>query len=69
MVIANVPFTYPPDDINGIMYSGLMTPGTDAEFATPREVREEILRLIPDYQINVDEKLTLYSMNKNVLLM
>lgn len=68
MIIANVPFTYPPDDINGIMFSGLMTPGTDTEFASPRNIKDEILRLIPDYQINVNKKATLYSDDKNELL-
>ncbi len=68
MLIANVPFTYPPDNINGIIYSGLMTPGTDSAFTSPPQVKEEILGLIPDYRVNVDEKLTLYSQDKDSLL-
>ncbi|RMF74156.1 MAG: hypothetical protein D6744_14860, partial [Planctomycetota bacterium] len=45
----NVPMTYPPRPVNGFMISGFETPSIDAEFTYPRELKQEILREIPDY--------------------
>ncbi len=44
----NVPMTYPPIDVNGFMVSGFDAPGPDSDFASPRELREEILERWPD---------------------
>ena len=54
VVIANVPFTYPPDQVNGIMISGLMTPGVNTDFVFPHQLKDDILKQIPDYQIDID---------------
>lgn len=45
----NVPMTYPPRPINGFMISGFETPSIHAEFTWPRELKQEILREIPNY--------------------
>ncbi len=45
----NVPMTYPPKPVNGFLISGFETPSVDAEFTWPRELKQEILREIPDY--------------------
>jgi len=45
----NVPFTYPPYPVNGIMVSGLGCPGTSCEFAYPPEFKRKILAAISDY--------------------
>lgn len=45
----NVPMTYPPKRVNGFMISGFETPSIDAEFTYPPELKQEILREIPDY--------------------
>jgi len=45
----NVPMTYPPKPVNGFMISGFETPSVDAEFTWPRELKQEILREIPQY--------------------
>jgi predicted AlkP superfamily phosphohydrolase/phosphomutase len=45
----NVPMTYPPEEVNGFMISGFETPSTDVDFTFPRELREDLLREIPNY--------------------
>ncbi len=45
----NVPMTYPPRPVNGFMISGFETPSIDAEFTYPRELKQDILRHIPNY--------------------
>lgn len=45
----NVPMTYPPRPVNGFMISGFETPSINAEFTWPRELKQEILREIPNY--------------------
>ena len=45
----NVPMTYPPKPVNGFMISGFETPSIDAEFTYPPELKQDILREIPDY--------------------
>jgi predicted AlkP superfamily phosphohydrolase/phosphomutase len=40
-IIVNLPATYPPKEVNGIVISGLGTP-KNAEFIAPRELRGEI---------------------------
>jgi len=60
VVVANVPMTYPPDAVNGIMVSGLMTPGLDTNFVYPAEFKKELLAQIPGYQLDIDST-TLFS--------
>lgn len=45
----NVPMTYPPRPVNGFMISGFETPSIEAEFTYPRELKQDILRVIPNY--------------------
>ena len=40
----NVPMTYPPVPVNGFMISGFETPGPQAQFAYPPELRQEVLK-------------------------
>jgi hypothetical protein len=42
VIAMNVPMTYPPKPVNGIMVSGLWTPES-GKFAYPPELREELL--------------------------
>ena len=53
-IIVNVPLTYPPRPINGIMITGMYTPGMDKEFTYPPEVKKDILRLFPKYRIELN---------------
>jgi len=52
----NVPMTYPPRPVNGFMISGFETPSIDAEFTWPRELKHEILRLMPNYNYRTNWK-------------
>src|SRR5437588_6486029 len=54
VVIANVPMTYPPEPVNGIMLSGYMAPDMKANVAYPASFKEELLQAIPDYQIDLN---------------
>jgi predicted AlkP superfamily phosphohydrolase/phosphomutase len=47
--VVNLPVMYPPPPASGIVVSGFDTPGTDAEFTAPRELRQRILAELPDY--------------------
>jgi predicted AlkP superfamily phosphohydrolase/phosphomutase len=52
LCVINLPLTYPPFEINGIMVSGFPTPsGSDCEYTYPRNFKEDLLREIPDYQV------------------
>lgn len=56
----NVPMHYPVYPIEGVMTSGYGCPGMQAEITYPKELKEVILKQIPDYNIlmkwNVDER-------------
>ncbi|HSF80119.1 MAG TPA: alkaline phosphatase family protein [Anaerolineales bacterium] len=49
----NMPMLYPPDPINGVIVTGIDTPGTDSEFTYPHELRHKIFELIPNYILDV----------------
>jgi predicted AlkP superfamily phosphohydrolase/phosphomutase len=51
--IYNVPITYPPRPVNGIIISGMDTPGTNSPFAYPENTKEEILKNFPHYKIDL----------------
>jgi predicted AlkP superfamily phosphohydrolase/phosphomutase len=48
--IFNLPITYPFKPVNGIMISGLMTPGIDADFIYPKNLRGEFVRQFPHFR-------------------
>ncbi len=52
-IVINVPVTYPPYDVNGIMISSFLTPNEDREYCYPREIKEEIDRIADGYVIDV----------------
>jgi predicted AlkP superfamily phosphohydrolase/phosphomutase len=41
--VINVPMTYPPEEVNGFVISGMDAPGVNSNFTYPPEVYEEIL--------------------------
>jgi predicted AlkP superfamily phosphohydrolase/phosphomutase len=53
VVVMNIPMTYPPKSVNGLLISGLDAPSTSSNFTFPPELREEILKVAPDYKINL----------------
>ena len=41
-IIVNVPGTYPPDKINGVMITGLLTPSFDSPFTYPTSLKKRL---------------------------
>lgn len=54
VLIVNVPTTYPPEPVDGIMVSGYTTPGSSGDFTYPAAFKEELFRIVPDYQIDLE---------------
>ena len=53
VIVLNVPITYPPDPVNGLMVSGLMTPSASAPFTFPHMLKEELYTVVPNYRIDL----------------
>jgi predicted AlkP superfamily phosphohydrolase/phosphomutase len=53
VLVINVPVTYPPETVNGVMISGYMTPGANTDFTYPAAFKEELYRVVPDYEIDI----------------
>ncbi len=52
-LVVNVPLTYPPDELEGWMISGMDTPGPHNRYFHPPELKDEVLGLTPDYRPDV----------------
>ncbi|WP_339106387.1 alkaline phosphatase family protein [Haloterrigena salinisoli] len=52
--VGNVPMTYPAQEIDGTMVTGMMTPSTDKEYTHPPDLGDEIESRIPEYEISLD---------------
>jgi predicted AlkP superfamily phosphohydrolase/phosphomutase len=50
-VVLNVPTSYPPEAINGLMVTGMLTPGVASDFTHPASLKGRLLGAIPDYVI------------------
>lgn len=53
VVVLNVPMTYPPRPVNGLMISGLDTPNLQSTFTHPPGLKNELFSHFPDYKINL----------------
>ncbi|MBM4464707.1 MAG: hypothetical protein FJ014_03935 [Chloroflexi bacterium] len=47
--VVNVPLTYPPRPVNGVMVSGMMTPGEDAPYTYPPALKNWLKEVAGDY--------------------
>jgi predicted AlkP superfamily phosphohydrolase/phosphomutase len=56
--VMNVPLTYPPEEVNGFLISGLLTPHDRSDWAYPRELVGELNDEFGTYLIHHDEKYT-----------
>ncbi len=52
--VLNVPLTYPPRPLNGVLVSGMLTPNRQVSFTYPASLQAELLHALPDYVIDVD---------------
>jgi predicted AlkP superfamily phosphohydrolase/phosphomutase len=50
-VVLNVPTTYPPEPINGLMVTGMLTPGRASQFTYPALLKNDLLAEFPNYVI------------------
>lgn len=53
VVVLNLPYTYPPSDINGVVVCGWDAPSTSDVFSSPAGLSAEILQAFPDYKNNL----------------
>lgn len=49
--IINVPMTYPPDEVDGFMISGMETPSEKSEYTYPKGLKNEINKVCGKYEI------------------
>lgn len=56
--VLNVPLTYPPPAVNGLLVSGMLTPSVAAQFTYPPELREALLAELPRYALDVEMQRT-----------
>lgn len=49
----NMPMTYPPLAVNGVMISGFGNPGKDSNFTWPEDLKDQIAERIPGYDNSV----------------
>lgn len=51
LAVINCPVTYPPQKVNGLLVSGMLTPGLRSPFTYPSSLRESLLERVPHYRI------------------
>jgi predicted AlkP superfamily phosphohydrolase/phosphomutase len=49
--LLNVPWTYPPEAVNGFVIAGLGTPGKNSNFIYPAALMDEIIKKFGDYKL------------------
>jgi predicted AlkP superfamily phosphohydrolase/phosphomutase len=54
VVALNIPMTYPPVPVNGVMVSGMPTPSTEVTFTYPQQTYQDILDAVGDYILYPD---------------
>lgn len=47
--VANVPITFPPEEVNGVFISGLLTPSLSSHFTYPDSLKDEL----QDYSVDI----------------
>ncbi len=52
-ILVNIPLTYPPQKVNGLMITGFPTPSEDSEYTYPPELKGEIRKM---YSLNPDPR-------------
>jgi predicted AlkP superfamily phosphohydrolase/phosphomutase len=52
-IVVDLPITFPPEPVNGILISGMGTPGTNAEFVWPPELKGRVLAESGSYEFDI----------------
>ena len=47
--VINVPLTYPPEKVNGLLVAGHNVPNPSSQYTYPQTFKDELLKRIPDY--------------------
>jgi len=53
VIAVNIPMTYPPEEVNGILIGGMDSPGLNSDFTFPPEIKNELLSVVKDYVIHL----------------
>ncbi len=57
VIILHYPMTYPPEEVNGIMVSDILTtPGIESAFTYPLKLKDELIEKIDEFKITLNEK-------------
>jgi len=51
----NIPFTFPPESVNGVLISGLGTPSNSSSYSYPKHYKNEILKKYKDFRVDYEE--------------
>ena len=49
--VLNVPVTYPPEEVNGCLITGMLTPEGVEDYAYPSSIHSELKRNVPEYSV------------------
>jgi predicted AlkP superfamily phosphohydrolase/phosphomutase len=52
VIVFNVPVTYPPEPVNGLLVSGLLTPALATDATWPPELQQELQEAVPDFDFS-----------------
>lgn len=52
--LVNIPGTFPPKWVNGFMITGMFTPSLRVNFTYPKELGDELNRVVGQYELDVD---------------
>ncbi|MCK4667338.1 alkaline phosphatase family protein, partial [Candidatus Dependentiae bacterium] len=63
----NMPTTYPPVSVNGIMISGMLTPGNRHNFAKPKELFKEIEKKFGPYPLYYKSPMFILNLNEDLI--
>jgi predicted AlkP superfamily phosphohydrolase/phosphomutase len=53
VALIGVPQTYPPRPVSGHLVTDFLTPGIESAFTYPAILKQEVLKLVPDYPFDV----------------
>jgi len=53
VISVNIPMTYPPEEVNGIIIGGMDSPGLGSDFIFPPDMKRELLSVAKEYVIHL----------------